>query len=66
MAAHLPIPYVMSYDLQPELSMVEKSLILKMAAAESWVLFLEHDPSIEACHVVESNGRFSIGDRVDV
>jgi glyoxylase-like metal-dependent hydrolase (beta-lactamase superfamily II) len=66
MAAHLPTPYVMAYDLQPELSMVEKSLILKVAVAESWVLFFEHDPHIEACRVVESDGRFSIGDRVDV
>ncbi len=66
MAAHLPTPYIMAYDLQPELSMVEKSLILKIAAAESWVLFFEHDPNIEACQVVESDGRFSIGDRVDV
>ncbi len=66
MVAHLPTPYIMAYDLQPELSMVEKSLILKIAVAESWILFLEHDPKIAACHVVESDGRFSIGDLVDV
>jgi len=66
MAAHLPTPYIMAYDLQPELSMVEKSLILKIAAAESWVLFLEHDPKIAACRVVESDGRFVVGATIDV
>jgi glyoxylase-like metal-dependent hydrolase (beta-lactamase superfamily II) len=64
-AAHLPTPYIMAYDLQPVISMVEKSLILKEAAAESWILVFEHDPSVEACHVVESNGRFGKGDPVD-
>lgn len=65
-SAHLPTPYVMAYDLQPELSMVEKSLVLKMAAEESWILFFEHDPAIEACHVVDSDGRFSVGDPVKI
>lgn len=65
-SAHLPTPYVMAYDLQPELSMVEKSLILSMAAAESWTLFFEHDPQVEACHIVENNGRFSVGAHVSV
>ena len=65
-SAHLPTPYVMAYDLQPELSMVEKSLVLKMATEESWILFFEHDPAIEACHVVDSDGRFGVGDPVKI
>jgi glyoxylase-like metal-dependent hydrolase (beta-lactamase superfamily II) len=65
-AAHLPTPYVMAYDLQPVLTMVEKSLILKVAAPESWILFFEHDPNVKACHVIDSNGRFGMGEQIDV
>lgn len=65
-SAHLPTPYVMAYDLQPEISMVEKSLILKLAVEEGWVLFFEHDPDVEACLVIDDGGRFRIGDRVEI
>ncbi|MDH3215529.1 MAG: MBL fold metallo-hydrolase [Candidatus Krumholzibacteria bacterium] len=66
MAAHLPTPYVMSYDLQPVVSMVEKSLLLKRAVEESWILFFEHDPRVVACHVTEENGRFKAVRQLDI
>ena len=51
-AAHVPLPYVMSYDVRPLLTMPEKEAVLRRAAAENWVLLLEHDPAHEACTVV--------------
>ena len=51
-AAHIPLPYVMSYDVRPLLTMPEKEAVLRRAAAENWVLLLEHDPTNEACTVV--------------
>jgi glyoxylase-like metal-dependent hydrolase (beta-lactamase superfamily II) len=65
-SAHLPIPYIMSYDLQPVLAMEEKSRMLERASLEGWILFFEHDPQIAACHVVDHEGRFSAGDAVEV
>jgi len=65
-AAHFPTPYIMAYDLQPVISMVEKSRALKEAAEESWVLLFEHDPKMEACRVVESNGRFAPTEPIQV
>lgn len=62
MTSHFPTPYIMAYDLQPVVSMVEKSLTLTKAVQESWVLFFEHDPNVEACRVIEENGRFSMGE----
>ena len=50
-AAHIPLPYVMSYDVRPLLTMPEKEAVLQRAAAENWVLLLEHDPTNEACTV---------------
>jgi glyoxylase-like metal-dependent hydrolase (beta-lactamase superfamily II) len=50
-AAHIPLPYVMSYDVRPLLTMPEKEAVLRRAVADNWVLLLEHDPTHEACTV---------------
>jgi glyoxylase-like metal-dependent hydrolase (beta-lactamase superfamily II) len=43
-ASHIPIPYVMGYDLQPLVTVSEKQKILRQAVDENWKLFFEHDP----------------------
>jgi len=62
LVAHLPTPYIMSYDLQPVLSMEEKVRTLTRAADEEWLLFFEHDPDTEACRVKLDGRRFTPGD----
>ncbi|MBL7933597.1 MAG: MBL fold metallo-hydrolase [Bacteroidia bacterium] len=51
-AAHLPIPYVMGYDMRPLNTIQEKETILKKAVENNWTLFFEHDPMIE-CATLE-------------
>ncbi len=51
---HLPLPYVMAYDMRPLETLSEKDRLLKRAVAENWVLFFEHDPKIECCTLVET------------
>ncbi|HOZ88343.1 MAG TPA: MBL fold metallo-hydrolase [Bacteroidia bacterium] len=46
-AAHLPIPYVMGYDVRPLETLKEKEHILNRALEHNWKLFFEHDPLIE-------------------
>ena len=48
---HIPLPYVMSYDMRPLVTLAEKETVLQRAAQENWVLLLEHDPLHEACTV---------------
>lgn len=48
-AAHLPIPYVMAYDMQPLITLKEKTSLLEEALQEDYILFFEHDPQIECC-----------------
>ena len=43
-AGHIPIPYLMGYDVRPLLTMKEKKLFLDNAEKNNWLLFLEHDP----------------------
>lgn len=51
-AGHLPIPYVMGYDMRPLNTLQEKELMLKQALDNNWTLFFEHDPTIECCTLV--------------
>lgn len=51
MATHLPIPWVMAYDIHPALTVKEKQKLLPKALAENWILFFEHDPTHQACTI---------------
>lgn len=42
-AGHLPLPYVMGYDMRPLITLDEKEKFLNMAADNGFYLFLEHD-----------------------
>ena len=46
---HIPIPYVMAYDMFPLTTLHEKQEFLKEALEEQYVLFFEHDPVHECC-----------------
>ncbi|HEY5968104.1 MAG TPA: MBL fold metallo-hydrolase [Chitinophagaceae bacterium] len=46
---HIPIPYIMAYDMQPLISMTEKRSFLKEALQNDYILFFEHDPVHECC-----------------
>ena len=51
MAAHIPLPWVMAYDINPVLTVQEKQKFLPKAVEENWILFFEHDPVHQACTV---------------
>ena len=46
--AHIPFPYIMGYDVRPLVTLEEKKRILGEAEKQGWILFLEHDPEVEA------------------
>ncbi len=46
--SHIPLPYIMAYDLRPLTTLEEKKRILKKAVDEEWILFFEHDPETVA------------------
>lgn len=59
-AGHIPLPYVMGYDTRPLITLEEKEIFLKEAAANKYILFLEHDPVNECCTVKEIDGRVKL------
>ncbi|SDG40280.1 MBL fold metallo-hydrolase [Chitinophaga filiformis] len=48
---HIPIPYVMAYDMFPLTTLQEKKSFLQEAVENNYILFFEHDPVTECCTV---------------
>jgi glyoxylase-like metal-dependent hydrolase (beta-lactamase superfamily II) len=48
---HIPIPYIMAYDMQPLMTLNEKKSFLNEALENDYVLFFEHDPQYECCTI---------------
>jgi glyoxylase-like metal-dependent hydrolase (beta-lactamase superfamily II) len=48
-SGHIPLPYVMAYDMFPLTTLKEKKSFLQEAAENNYILFFEHDPQIECC-----------------
>lgn len=59
-SSHVPIPYVMGYDIQPLETVKEKLIILPQAVDEEWILFFEHDPQIMAGQIQKTEKGFSL------
>ena len=48
-AGHIPLPYVMGYDMFPLTTLHEKKAFLQEALEGDYILFFEHDPVNECC-----------------
>lgn len=48
---HIPIPYVMAYDMFPLMTLNEKKSFLTEAVENDYILFFEHDPKYECCNL---------------
>ena len=46
---HIPLPWVMAYDMFPLTTLQEKESFLKEALDNNYVLFFEHDPATACC-----------------
>jgi glyoxylase-like metal-dependent hydrolase (beta-lactamase superfamily II) len=44
-SAHLPLPWIMGYDVEPLVTLETKRRILKRAVDEDWLVVFEHDAS---------------------
>lgn len=56
---HIPLPYVMAYDMFPLTTLQEKKSFLQEAVDKDYILFFEHDPVNECCtlHTTEKGIR---------
>jgi glyoxylase-like metal-dependent hydrolase (beta-lactamase superfamily II) len=47
--SHLPIPYVMAYDVNPLITLSERESFLEKAVQDDQIFFFEHDAKHECC-----------------
>ncbi|HEV2669495.1 MAG TPA: MBL fold metallo-hydrolase [Gemmatimonadales bacterium] len=45
-SAHLPLPWIMGYDVQPLVTLETRRRVYQRAEAEEWLLVFEHDPHV--------------------
>lgn len=60
MAAHLPYPYIMGYDLFPLKTLETKKKILQQAHDGRWLLIFQHDPDIPMGYLKNTDGKLSL------
>lgn len=54
--AHIPLPYIMSYDVEPILTLREKEEFLDEAERNNYILFFQHDLYHECCTLQRTPG----------
>jgi glyoxylase-like metal-dependent hydrolase (beta-lactamase superfamily II) len=52
--AHIRVPWVMAYDLNPLATIEEKKMILAEAIEDDGILFFEHDLEVAGCRLREA------------
>jgi glyoxylase-like metal-dependent hydrolase (beta-lactamase superfamily II) len=63
-AAHVPLPWIMGYDLEPLRTLETKRTLLGQAVAEQWLLLFEHDPAVVAARVVSGPKGIEVSDPI--
>lgn len=66
MSSHIPLPFIMGYDLQPLVTLEEKKKILGPAYEEKWKLVFEHDPKVPVSTITSNEKGFSIGEIIQL
>lgn len=59
---HIPLPYVMSYDVRPLVTMEERKSYWQEAVDNEYILFLEHDPVNECCTLQQTEKGIRVKD----
>lgn len=64
---HLPVPYVMGYDMCAERCMEEKAAFVQQAVEDRWIIVFEHDPELAGARVkLDEKGRPVLAETFDL
>jgi glyoxylase-like metal-dependent hydrolase (beta-lactamase superfamily II) len=61
--AHIPIPYVMGYDINPLITMKEKENLLSQAIENEWIIFFDHDPLYDCATIQKAEKGFVLNEK---
>lgn len=59
-ASHVPLPYIMAYDLFPLTTLATKRKLLEQACEEKWILAFGHDPKIRMGRLEKIDGSYRL------
>jgi glyoxylase-like metal-dependent hydrolase (beta-lactamase superfamily II) len=62
-AAHVPLLWVMAYDVAPLDTLQEKERVLEAAAREGWVVFFEHDTETATARIEQGERGYQAVER---
>ncbi len=65
-SAHVPLPWIMGYDLEPLVTLESKRRLYARAEAEGWLLWFEHDPVVVAGRLGRDGKGFGLVDPIHV
>ncbi len=63
--SHIPLPYIMGYDLQPMVTLNEKKKFLQLALEENWKIIFEHDPEVAMVTLKSTDKGIRVNERFD-
>lgn len=63
---HVPLPWVMGYDMYPAETLKEKEDFLNLTVQENFYLYLEHDYYKEVIKLGLENGKYSVTDSLSL
>jgi glyoxylase-like metal-dependent hydrolase (beta-lactamase superfamily II) len=58
---HIPLPWIMAYDLYPLQTLETKRLWVRRIVEEGWIVVFGHDPDIAAASLHERDGKIDFG-----
>lgn len=58
--AHLPLPWIMGYDVEPLVTLESKRAVLERALLEEWLLVSTHDPTTPWGRLVQEDRRLML------
>jgi glyoxylase-like metal-dependent hydrolase (beta-lactamase superfamily II) len=59
-SAHLPLPWIMGYDLEPLVTLETRRKLYQRAQAEEWLLVFEHDPKVVSGRLAHDGKAFGL------
>ncbi len=62
-AGHIPVPFIMGYDLFPLTTLEEKKKYLGLCAEKVWTVMFEHDPYNECARLIFDGKSYAAAER---
>jgi glyoxylase-like metal-dependent hydrolase (beta-lactamase superfamily II) len=59
-SAHLPLPWIMGYDVEPLVTLESKRRVLRLAQEEGWWVVFEHDASVSFAQVAHDGKNYGL------